>query len=46
MDAVIDPLMAEGHRAVASHAIAVARPDATVHPILESAALRAALHTA
>jgi hypothetical protein len=26
----------------ASHAIAVSRPDATVHPILEAAALRVA----
>jgi hypothetical protein len=26
----------------ASHAIAVSRPDATVHPILEATALRAA----
>src|SRR3954454_6342746 len=29
----------------ASHAISVSRPDATVHPILEAAALRVAVHT-
>jgi len=40
---VIDPLTQQGHAVEgASHAIAASRPDATVHPILEAAALRVA----